>query len=174
MARMAVSDFLSSAIDNGATEAEVARLWKRVQSGYVLADSVRTTPRTFKELAEEGPTPDPECWTRGIPLSHEDIYGPFDTNTGASSRDHREKLENELLSIFRAKSHAAKGLHCTAPGRIGGKRIGEWLDEEHLEGDGGETFMRALADSPVWIRRGQDSDKSRLIRECEWGGRMFG
>jgi hypothetical protein len=164
MARIAVARFLADAERTHGPAASAA-LWRRVQAGYILADTVRTTPQTFAELAA-GATAEPDAWAAGVPLASDDF-------THASAQD-RSALEARLLAVFRGKAHAAQGLHCTAPARIGGRRIGEWLTPAGLDGAQGEEFMRALAGSRAWVRPGRDGHKSRLIRECEWGGKMFG
>lgn len=166
MAKQAVEDFLHAAAKEHGPEA-ADKLWKRVQAGFIMADSVRTTPRTHRELAE-GPQDTPKYWDEGIPLARDDL-----SPSVAHGAD-RDALEAQLLDVFRAKAYAANGLHCTAPARIGGKRIGEWLTPESLAGESGEEFMRALALSRAWLRPGPNSHNSRLINECEWGGRMFG
>lgn len=167
MALLAVTDFIESAEKlHGSAAAD--RLWKRVQAGYVLADSVRTTPKTFRELEAEkiSPVPPPPFFAEGVPLAR-DKMAPLPA-------EGREVLESRLLQVFRAKAHAAKGLHSATPAKIGQKKVGEWLSPEGLEGEEGDKFMRILAESSMWIRPGQEAHKSRLIKECEWGGKMFG
>lgn len=176
MARMSIVDLLTSMRDAGVAEAQITQVWKRVQAGYMLADAYRTTPKLHHELSQY--EAHPPCWQRGVPLARENMHvAAFDVeeslDAGKTLID-RAAAEDALLQIFRSKAAAADGVHCAASAKIAGRRIADWLQPESLAGRGGNDFMAALADSPVWIRKDEFSDKSKLIRECEWGGRMFG
>ena len=168
MARMAVSDFLSSAASTHGKH-EANKLWKRVQAGFHLADYVRTTPETFKELEKKTTLADPLFWNEDIPIFPEEDLAVLEHVKLADNN-----YEQQLLAVFRAKAHAAQGLHTTAPGKIGGKSIGEWLTTEGLEGRRGKAFMEALGSNRAWIVPGENCHQSRLIKQCEWGGKMFG
>lgn len=176
MALLAVIDFLRDAQEKQG-KAAANRLWRRVQAGYTLADSVRTTPKTYKELEQEKdeqivsgpnrPLKEPLFWKEGVPLAKEDLR-PTQLKT-------RHEKEQAMLRIFRNKATGAKGLHSSCMGRVGGRRIGEWLDPDVLaDPEQARQFIEGLAHSPVWIKKGKDYESSRLIREFEWGGRMFG
>ncbi|CAF1322265.1 unnamed protein product [Adineta ricciae] len=108
------------------------KAWKRVQTGFLLASELPTTPRP------------------------------------------RSQLDTALAQVFEEKTHTAKSLHLSCPARIGGrvgKKLSEWLDPISYPVHS-LAFLRALADSR-WIVRGQP-EKSRLVHEIKWNGRMFG
>ncbi len=158
MARLAVTSYLESEESKHGPE-HADMLWRRVQAGFILADSVRTTPRKFKE-----PVTTPPSWDEGIELSEEDLdHPPLVALTIASTN---------LLNLFKRKSAATKGLHSAVGARIGGRPISVWLSPEVMEEEG-EDFLEVLANSPGWIKPG-DSEGSRLYKEFSWGGRMFG
>ena len=86
----------------------------------------------------------------------------------------RSKLDQSVERIFADKTKAAEPLHAACPAKIGGrkgKKLGEWLNPT-LYSTHSLAFLRALADSR-WIVRGHP-EKSQLISETKWGGRMFG
>jgi len=159
-------------------KAAADRLWRRVQVGFVLADSVRTTPKTFNEMEQEAATaavngqkqahPErPLFWDEGVPLSKQDLR-PLEMTT-------RKAKEDAVLAIFRKKAYSAMGLHSACMGRIAGRKIGEWLTPQVLDDETEACrFMDGLASSPVWIKKGPGYERSKLLKEFEWGGRMFG
>jgi len=83
-------------------------------------------------------------------------------------------VEEDVISIFKAKSKVVQGLHCCSKVLIGEYRVAEWLDPIALESPRWQrNLLDALGDNRYWIRRGNSSE-SRFIRELEWNGRMFG
>jgi hypothetical protein len=86
----------------------------------------------------------------------------------------RSDLDTSLEKIFGEKVTAAHPIHATCPAKIGGrmgKKLSDWLNPAVYPVHS-LAFLRALADSR-WIVRGQP-EKSQLICETKWGGRMFG
>lgn len=86
----------------------------------------------------------------------------------------RSELDKSVEQIFSEKTQAAQPLHASCPAKIGGrkgKKLSDWLDPT-LYSTHSLAFLRALADSR-WVVRGQP-EKSQLISETKWGGRMFG
>ncbi|CAF3858078.1 unnamed protein product, partial [Adineta steineri] len=86
----------------------------------------------------------------------------------------RSDLDAALEKIFGEKTIAAQPMHASCPAKIGGqmgKKLHDWLDPI-LYPNHSLAFLRALADSR-WVVRGEP-EKSKLIREMKWGGRMFG
>jgi hypothetical protein len=161
MARMAVTSYLESAESIHGPEVADA-LWRRVQAGFILADSVRTTPAKFNESVI-----DPPDWTQGIEVCDDDLDVPTPPQGEGLA-----ECSTKLLKLFRRKADATQGLHASVAARIGGRPISAWLTSFILEEEG-EEFIRALANSRAWICPG-DAEKSRLFREFSWGGRMFG
>lgn len=158
MARLAVTSYLEEAeAKHGPEHADA--LWRRVQAGFILADSVRTTPRKWTEAVST-----PTAWTEGIEVCEEDVNPTPSDDLSAAS--------NNLLHLFRRKALATHGLHAGVGARIGGRPIGVWLDPEVMSEEG-EEFIEALSNSRAWIKAG-DADESRLFKEFSWGGRMFG
>ncbi|KAI5803278.1 ATPase-like protein [Peziza echinospora] len=84
------------------------------------------------------------------------------------------QLDRQVEQIFADKCETAKSMHSFCPARIGGvfgRTLTEWLDPERYH-EWGLVFVKSLSESR-WIVKG-DPGKSRLIKELEWGGRMFG
>ena len=162
MARMAVTSYLEAAErTHGPEVADI--LWRRVQSGFILADSVRTTPRKLDEKAIT-----PIGWDEGIPICEEEV-DKHSTKPGMSLAE----CSGKLLTLFQRKAMATRGLHASAVAQIRGRPISVWLTPSVMDEEG-EAFIKALANSWVWITPGKPADKSRLYREFSWGGKMFG
>ncbi|KAE8155291.1 hypothetical protein BDV25DRAFT_135038 [Aspergillus avenaceus] len=83
-------------------------------------------------------------------------------------------LEVELLDVFASKVNAARGVHCTSKARIGSRTMVDWLNPVLFRSpEWQQDFMRNLTDARPWVYK-SDSQKSRLVHELRWGGRMFG
>ncbi|KAJ5109746.1 hypothetical protein N7532_002391 [Penicillium argentinense] len=124
---------------------EAARIaWRRVQAGYILSEWLAST----KDEAT------------GIPLQ--------------INRTPCSQLESRVTAIFRAKAQAAQGLHCGCKVKIGNRHIDEWLSPGEFGREKWQKdFVDSLSRSKPWVYPG-DSNKSRLVRELRWGGKMFG
>jgi hypothetical protein len=86
----------------------------------------------------------------------------------------RSDLDTSLEKIFGEKTTAAYPIHAACSAKIGGrtgKKLCDWLDPT-IYPMHSLAFLRALADSR-WIVRGKP-EKSQLVYETKWGGRMFG
>jgi len=81
------------------------------------------------------------------------------------------KATTRVLKIFKQKAVTAQPMHSCCPAKIAGKTLSQWLDPEVYDSHRMD-FLHALADSR-WIVRG-NPDESKLLRELQWGGRMFG
>ncbi|KAJ5920243.1 hypothetical protein N7516_011101 [Penicillium verrucosum] len=118
--------------------------WRRIQAGYILSEW----------LGSEG------IRTADIPLKLDSI--PCD------------QLESRVGKIFRAKAQAAQGIHAGCKANIGNRSIDDWLSPNSLlDEEWQQNFLQALTTSKPWIYPG-DSNKSRLVKELRWGGKMFG
>lgn len=86
----------------------------------------------------------------------------------------RSDLDRAVEKLFGEKTMAAHSLHAICSAKIGGqkgKTLSDWLNPSQYPLHS-LVFLRALANSR-WIVRGKP-EKSKLIRELKWGGRMFG
>ncbi|CAI7648819.1 unnamed protein product [Penicillium glandicola] len=118
--------------------------WRRIQAGYILSEW----------LGSEG------IQTAGIPLKLDSM--PCD------------QLELRVGKIFRAKAQAAQGIHAGCKANIGNRSLDDWLSPSSLLDEKWQpNFLQALTSSKPWIYPG-DSNKSRLMKELRWGGKMFG
>jgi hypothetical protein len=118
--------------------------WRRIQAGYILSEWLG---------AEEIDTTD-------IPLKLDSM--PCD------------QLESRVSKIFRAKAQASQGIHAGCKANIGNRSLADWLSPTSLlEERWQPNFLQALTTSKPWIHPG-DSNKSRLVKELRWGGKMFG
>lgn len=118
--------------------------WRRVQAGYILSEW----------LGCEG------TQTAEIPQKLDSM--PCD------------QLESRVSEIFRAKAEAAQGIHAGCKAKIGNRLLDDWLSPSSLRDEKWQpSFLQALATSKPLVYPG-DSNKSRLVKELRWGGKMFG
>ncbi|KAB8273768.1 hypothetical protein BDV30DRAFT_238292 [Aspergillus minisclerotigenes] len=83
-------------------------------------------------------------------------------------------LGSELLNVFASKVNAARRIHCTSKARIGSRTIIDWLEPTSFGSpEWQQDFLRNLTEAQPWVYKG-DSQKSKLVQELRWGGRMFG
>ena len=120
------------------------QVWKRVQTGYLLSEKFTVEP------------------------------APRATAVPPSRAATHNEYAPEVIRIFKAKAAVAAKLHCGSRVKIGSKKLSEWLDHDVLGAEQGQTdFLTALSNSKAWIRPGASAE-SRLVREFEWNGKMFG
>jgi len=118
--------------------------WKRVQAGYILAEGLPTTPES-PSLKVEPEQPFP-----------------------------RDDTEAALVEIFAAKSFVAHKIHCNSRLKIGRRSLVDWLEPQAFKDTQWQKdFLHDLGNCKPWVIKG-DSQKSRLIRELSWEGKMFG
>ncbi|KAF3053840.1 hypothetical protein E8E11_010791 [Didymella keratinophila] len=125
--------------------AEAAQVaWRRCQAGYILAEGLPTTPESPSLKAE------PE--------------GPFP----------RTEIEAALLDIFAAKAFVAHKIHCNSRLKIGRRSLVDWLEPKAFaDKQWQKEFLVDLGNCKPWVIKG-DSEKSRLVKELSWEGKMFG
>ena len=144
MALAAVVDYLEL-IANGDGPKAAMIAWKRVQAGYVLAESLPTTP--------ESPSLRSKKTRQQRPWNDE---------------------ETAVLDLFAAKAPVAHKIHCNSRLRIGRRRLTDWLDPVKFAGkQWRRDFLHDLGLCKPWIIKG-DIENSRLIKELSWEGKMFG
>ncbi|KAL0636087.1 hypothetical protein Q9L58_004993 [Maublancomyces gigas] len=83
-------------------------------------------------------------------------------------------LDRRVEKLFGEKCITARPMHAYCPAKIGGKNgksLSQWLKSEVYHTHS-LAFLRALAESK-WVLGGFP-EQSKLIKEMEWGGRMFG
>lgn len=118
--------------------------WKRVQAGYILAEGLPTTP--------ESPS----------------LKATTENSTSFT------KEETALLDIFTAKSSVAHKIHCNSRLKIGRRSLVDWLEPNaFLDAQWQNEFLHDLSNCKPWVVRGC-SEKSRLVKELSWEGKMFG
>ncbi|KAF2450173.1 hypothetical protein P171DRAFT_468583 [Karstenula rhodostoma CBS 690.94] len=145
MAMAAVVDYITLIEKSeGQEAAEIA--WRRVQAGYILAEGLPTTPES------------PSLKSKSNDAS------PFP----------RSETEGQLLEIFAAKCAVAHKIHCNSRLKIGRRTLVDWL-EPHAFADPNwqKDFLHDLGNCKPWIIKG-NSEKSKLVKELSWEGRMFG
>ncbi|KAF2627301.1 hypothetical protein BU25DRAFT_368201 [Macroventuria anomochaeta] len=125
--------------------AEAAHVaWRRVQAGYILAEGLPTTPESPSLKAETD--------------------GPFP----------RTETEAALLDIFAAKAFVAHKIHCNSRLKIGRRSLVDWLEPKAFaDRQWQQGFLHDLSNCKPWVIKG-DSEKSRLVKELSWEGKMFG
>ncbi|CAG7931707.1 unnamed protein product [Penicillium olsonii] len=128
------------------TEGDVAAdvAWKRVQAGYVFSEWQFQKGNQVTNILER------------------------------LNDDSHDRLESKVLTTFNSKIQAARKLHCGSRVKLGRRSLTEWLDPEAFSSEEWRRdFIRCLSRSEPWIYIG-DSQKSRLVQELRWGGRMYG
>jgi len=132
-----------------ATQGEAAcqQAWKRAQVGYALS-------ATAGGLSKDDGVQE-QSQAQGMSL---------------------DRLSSRILEIFSAKASVSHQLHCQSRARIGGKTLAEWLSPEMWSVSRSEEqvqLLTALSQAKPWICPGA-SNKSLLMRELAWKGKMFG
>ncbi|KAF2856054.1 hypothetical protein T440DRAFT_463388 [Plenodomus tracheiphilus IPT5] len=118
--------------------------WRRVQAGYILAEGLPTTP--------ESPS---------LKVASEEAFP-------------RNNLEASLLEIFTAKSFVAHKIHCNSRLKIGRRSLVDWLEPTVFkDSNWQQNFLHDLGNCKPWVIKG-DSERSRLVKELSWEGKMFG
>ncbi|KAF9889281.1 hypothetical protein FE257_007389 [Aspergillus nanangensis] len=128
------------------TEGEIAAEmgWKRVQAGYVLSEWLSRKGNQATNILPQ-------------------LNG-----------DSNVRLESRVLAIFSSKTQAAHRLHCGSRVKIGDRLLTDWLDPEaFLCEEWQREFIRRFSTCKPWIYPG-DSQKSKLVQELRWGGKMYG
>lgn len=120
------------------------QVWKRVQAGYILSESFSMSSK--------------------CPSSTDFVIDSIPLN----------KLEAEVINIFRAKAPIAHKIHCSSHMKIGRRTLVDWLDPEAFASEQWQVdFLEDLQNMRPWVRKGESS-KSKLIEELCWPGKMFG
>ncbi|TKA49871.1 hypothetical protein B0A49_14045 [Cryomyces minteri] len=118
--------------------------WKRVQAGFILAEGLPTTPES--------------------PSLKKPVSVSFPRND----------TEAAVVKIFKAKAPVAHKIHCSSRLRIGRHTLVEWLEPKAFADKQWQMdFLNDLSNCRPWVIAGS-SEKSRLIRELAWEGKMFG
>ncbi|CAE7010134.1 hypothetical protein P3342_003152 [Pyrenophora teres f. teres] len=118
--------------------------WKRVQAGYILAEGLPTTP--------ESPS---------LRMKPKNSFP-------------RTSTEATLIDIFAAKSFVAHKIHCNSRLKIGRRSLVNWLEPNAFrDKQWQKDFLHDLGNCRPWVIKGS-SDRSRLVKELVWEGKMFG
>jgi hypothetical protein len=82
--------------------------------------------------------------------------------------------EAAIVDIFAAKSFVAHKIHCNSRLRIGRRSLVDWLEPEAFKDPQWQKeFLHDLSNCRPWVVKGS-SEKSRLVKELSWEGKMFG
>ncbi|GIK05078.1 hypothetical protein Aspvir_009177 [Aspergillus viridinutans] len=128
------------------TEDEMAAAvaWKRIQAGYIFSEW------QFQKGNQA---------TNILARLNDDSY---------------DRLESRVVEIFGSKIQAAHRLHCGSRVKIGKRSLTDWLDPEAFSSEAWQReFTRCLSTCKPWIYPG-DSQRSKLVQELQWGGKMYG
>ncbi|KAJ9103815.1 hypothetical protein QFC21_002277 [Naganishia friedmannii] len=157
IARVAVERYLEGIRKRDGQEA-MEKMWRRVQAGYILAEGLPTTPCSPKEFAPSIGIDGHRTWR---------LAKSLEAAANATT------VEKRLVDLLGRKAFAAEKMHCPSRMTIEGQTIEEWLDPHAWNAEKGLAFVRALGEKKPWIYHG-DPSRSKLVKELEWGGRMFG
>ncbi|WWD03158.1 hypothetical protein V865_001205 [Kwoniella europaea PYCC6329] len=155
MARMAVERYLEGIRERDGEEA-MENVWRRVQTGYILAEGLPTTP--------SGPVEFEPTIGAGGKTFWQPRKFPDRPPTPAEAR---------LVDVIMRKAGAAEKMHCTSRMKISNLTVEQWLDPQTLTQVKTLSFIRALASKRPFVMPGEPS-RSRFMRDLEWGGKMFG
>ncbi|KAK6354061.1 hypothetical protein TWF730_008479 [Orbilia blumenaviensis] len=123
--------------------------WRRIQAGYILSKTLPTAPVCPKLRKIISPSKSTDDFPRNA-------------------------LEAEVIQIFKAKAAVSQKIHCNSRIKFGKLTIVEWLGPNGLKSNEQQKqFLDGLSNTEPWVFKG-DSNKSRLIKELSWQGRMFG
>ncbi|PVI05658.1 hypothetical protein DM02DRAFT_583712 [Periconia macrospinosa] len=144
MAMETVIDYIESVRKDGGEEAAHIA-WKRVQAGFVLAEGLPTTP--------ESPS-----------MKKKPCQEPFPRN----------EIEARVIEVFAAKAPVAHKIHCNSRLKIGRRSLVDWLEPNAFRNPQWQKdFLDDLSNCKPWVIKGS-SQKSRLVKEMSWEGKMFG
>lgn len=147
MATHAVTRYLDLIRSTEGEEA-VQKAWKRIQTGYIMSQTLGDgSPKLRKDTAAH---PNPAI-----------LINP---------------LSGQLMDIFKAKAAVSQKFHYQSKVHIGSYALSEWLDPALWEAADGRQQIRLLnilSQAKPWVVAG-NSEKSRILKELSWGGRMFG
>ena len=83
-------------------------------------------------------------------------------------------LEAQVLHIFKSKAPVAHKIHRSSTLQIGRYTLAEWLrPEQWATVEHQRAFMLDLRNARPWVYPGE-SQRSKFIKELQWGGKMFG
>lgn len=118
--------------------------WRRVQAGFILSQKLSVGPLS--------------------PSRRPPAVNSFPRNV----------REAEVIRIFKAKAPVAHKIHCSSRMKIGGRKLVDWLEPNAFAGKQWQMdFLDSLSNMKPWVRKG-DSNRSKLIQELSWEGKMFG
>ncbi|KAF5566451.1 ABC transporter with duplicated ATPase domain-containing protein [Fusarium phyllophilum] len=131
----------------------------------------------YMNLVQERNEPIQDIWRRvqaGYLLSQ--TLSRDTTIASADSIYSLNSTESRVFEMIRLKAISSNKIHAACRARIGGMSLADWL-EPPLKAWDEQTwrrgFLNALANASPWVRPGE-SNRSLLIRELGWKGRMFG
>ncbi|KNG91256.1 hypothetical protein ANOM_000330 [Aspergillus nomiae NRRL 13137] len=152
MAAHTVTEYLSHIRKNeGSAAANTA--WKRIQAGYALsAHQSQHLQRDISSLLSEG----------------------VNSNLGSNETVTLEVDTDNITKLLADKAAVSSKLHSGCRARIGGKPLAEWLESSLIRSKSeGRDALHELSNASPWVVKGAP-ERSRLIRELEVGGKMFG
>lgn len=136
------------------------------------AMAMATVVRLMGIVKETGMMDYDEAWRR--------IQNGFLLSQNGGSEVTVQSFESQVASMLQRKAGLARKIHCTSRARIGGRSLSDWFTADWRgigpaeDGvDWKQQFLNALADAKPWVHRG-NSQKSLLMKELAWRGRMFG
>ena len=128
------------------TQGDIAtqQAWRRVQAGFILSQKLSSSPT--------------------CPSRRSSALASFPSNAA----------EAEVIRIFRSKATVAHGIHCGSRIRFGGRNLDDWFEPTAFSTKQWQMdFLKYLGNLRPWVRKG-DSERSKLVQELSWGGKMFG
>jgi hypothetical protein len=108
-----------------------------------------------------------ETWSR--------IQSGYLLSQSLDGKETMQTFEYMVASMLSDKAQLSRQIHCGSRVRIDKQSLTDWLasHNKHNDAESKTKFLNALANARPWIVKG-DSDRSRLIRELSWKGKMFG
>jgi hypothetical protein len=138
---------------------------------HAVVDYMAHIQSTDGEAAAE------QAWKRvqtGFVLSEQLVTSPDAQVSSGTGYSALNIFEAKVLKIFKAKALVSHKLHCAPKVKIKSRKLVDWLDPVRFESDAWQKeFIRALADSKPWVRKG-NSAQSKLMALLAWDGKIFG
>ncbi|KAF4341803.1 hypothetical protein FBEOM_4260 [Fusarium beomiforme] len=148
MALEAVSKYMLLAQEKEKDE-DVQDIWRRVQAGYLLSQTLSGSSHTETQRTVA-----------------DSLKQDLSLNI----------VEARVFDMIRLKALVSNKIHAGCRARIGNMSLAEWLEHPLKAWDEKgwpRYFLNALSKATPWVRPGE-SQRSLLIRELGWKGRMFG
>jgi hypothetical protein len=135
-------------------------------SGHT-AMALETVVRYLEIIREQDPAMVLGVWKR--------VQAGYVLSSTSNEKSPLLDTDRHVADLLRLKANASHKIHCPSRVKIDGQPLAQWLSPEHwTQSDRSrKKCLTSLSNAKPWVVRGK-SEKSLLMRELSWNGRMFG